>query len=350
MSDDPVLAARVLDAWGLAGSRLRPWGAGLINRTWLVEADGGHRYALQKLHPIFTARLHEDIEAVTAHLARKGVTVPRLVRTRGGALCTEGEAGLWRLLTWVDGISRDALGSPAEARAAGALLGRFHLAVADLEHAFVAARLGVHDTARHLRVLGDALVEHAGHPRHAQVAQLAAAILEAAAALPDLPVLPDRTVHGDPKISNLLFDPATGGGLCLVDLDTLSRMPLPLELGDAFRSWCNPRGEDRRDAHFDLALFAAAIDGYAAVTRGWLSEPEWRAIVPATRTICVELAARFCADALRESYFGWDPARFATRGEHNAVRAAGQLAEALALAAVADEAARIVARAYAGTA
>ncbi len=40
----------------------------------------------------------------------------------------------------------------------------------------------------------------------------------------------------------------------------------------------------------------------------------------------IELGARFCADALNESYFGWNPARFASRSEHNQVRAAGQLA------------------------
>jgi hypothetical protein len=29
-------------------------------------------------------------------------------------------------------------------------------------------------------------------------------------------------------------------------------------------------------------------------------------------------------DALEERYFGWDEARFATRGDHNAARAEGQ--------------------------
>jgi hypothetical protein len=44
------------------------------------------------------------------------------------------------------------------------------------------------------------------------------------------------------------------------------------------------------------------------------------------RTISLELAARFCADALHESYFGWNPQKFPTRGAHNLVRARGQLA------------------------
>ena len=42
--------------------------------------------------------------------------------------------------------------------------------------------------------------------------------------------------------------------------------------------------------------------------------------------------ARFCADALNETYFGWDPDKFASRSEHNQVRAASQLAVARSLA------------------
>ncbi|MCY3730798.1 MAG: hypothetical protein OXF98_05600, partial [Rhodospirillaceae bacterium] len=44
-----------------------------------------------------------------------------------------------------------------------------------------------------------------------------------------------------------------------------------------------------------------------------------------TLTVTVELAARFAADALAESYFGWDPARYATACEHNQARARSQL-------------------------
>ena len=40
--------------------------------------------------------------------------------------------------------------------------------------------------------------------------------------------------------------------------------------------------------------------------------------------VSLELGARFAADALFESYFGWDANRFPGRGEHNLVRARGQ--------------------------
>ena len=102
-------------------------------------------------------------------------------------------------------------------------------------------------------------------------------------------------------------------------------MPIMLELGDAFRSWCNPLAEDEPGAEFSLLIFRSAITGYARATQGLLSENEWRTIPAATLTIAVELAARFCADALNENYFGWDATRFRTASEHNQARTRSQI-------------------------
>ncbi|MCC7411523.1 MAG: phosphotransferase [Gammaproteobacteria bacterium] len=332
----------------MEGAQLARIGAGLINRTWLVTTAGNERFILQRLNPVFPAEVHLDIEAVTAELVRRGLCTPRLQRTVGDALYVEHDDEIYRLLTFIDGVTHEALRDARDAREAGALLGRFHRALTDLDHKFVNRRPGVHDTARHLASLRAALEEHSDHPRRARVAPLAESILAAAATLVRLPALPDRVVHGDPKISNVRFA-ADGTALCLVDLDTLGRMPLSLELGDALRSWCNPAGEDTADGDFDIALFVAAITGYAATGGEGIEEREWRAIVPATATIQIELAARFCADALRESYFGWDPRRFDSRGEHNEVRAAGQLAAARALIRQRQQAHAIVAAAFGGS-
>jgi hypothetical protein len=79
---------------------------------------------------------------------------------------------------------------------------------------------------------------------------------------------------------------------------------------------------------------------------GLVTPAEWGAIVPATETIYVELASRFCADALNESYFGWDPRRFATRSEHNQARAASQLRAARSLVEQREAAMAAVTRAF----
>ncbi|MBI2970139.1 MAG: phosphotransferase, partial [Gammaproteobacteria bacterium] len=303
---DPLRLQAVLDRYGLEAVRIDPALSGLINVTWFVMASDRMRYVLQKVNPMFPPLIHQDIDAVTVHVRKRGVAAPCLVHTADGGLFVDFDGAIWRLTAFVDGESRHALSRPAESRAAGRALAGFHRAVDDLDHAFMNVRPGVHDTERHLQRLQRALQEKSGHPRHAEVEPLGRRILSCAADLPSWKPTRERIVHGDPKISNFLFKKGADEVLCLVDVDTFGRMSLPLELGDAFRSWCNRAGEDTRGAEFCAELFQGGIEGYAGVATGWITPDEIAAIVPATRSICVELAARFCADALYEDFFAWD--------------------------------------------
>ena len=338
----------VLERFGLTGAEAAPLGHGLINHTWLMVSSGGRKRVLQRVNGIFPPAVNDDIAAVTQHLARSGLETPMLVPSRDGARWVEDE-GIWRVMTHVPGTCRNALENATQAREAGALLGRFHRALAGFEHRFAASRLGVHDTARHLDTLERALTEHTAHRDYGLIAPLGHRILEMAAALPSLPTTPDRIVHGDPKINNIIFAAESDRARCLIDLDTLGPMPLPLELGDAFRSWCNPGSEDTTDTSFSLAAFGAAVEGYASATAGFIEPEESAAMVPATLTILVELAARFCADALNESYFGWDAARFPSRSAHNRIRAEGQLREFASLLEQRTAAEGLVNQAFAAT-
>lgn len=315
----------VFRQFGIEAERPEPLGEGLINRTFLLRTADGSEFVLQRVNPIFGPEVHDDIAAVTAHVLRKGLVVPRLVPARDGALCARVDGEMWRLMNRLPGESRSTLRRPAEAEAAGEMLGRFHSALLDLNHDFRFVRTGVHDTQRHLDRLRDTLRTRHDHPRFSDVEPLGRKILDAGANLPALTSLPPRIVHGDPKINNFLFEPGTDRVLGLVDMDTLSRMPLPLELGDAFRSWCNRDGENSATAQFSADLLVAAAKGVARHSAAWMTPAEIRSIVPATLTICVELAARFCADAVCEDFFAWDERRFASHSEHSQVRAAGQL-------------------------
>jgi Ser/Thr protein kinase RdoA (MazF antagonist) len=304
---------------------MEPAPSGLINRTWYVRASRGERLVLQQLSRIFPPQINQDIDVLTRHLAAKGLITPRLVPTRSGTLWFESREAVWRVLTYIDGVSRHAIQTPIQAREAGRVLAAFHRAADDLNYTFTNVRLGVHDTLRHLNALRSALVKFANHPQHAAVHALAQRVFALAERLPTLPASPDRLVHGDPKISNIMFDRDTDRALCLIDLDTLTRMPVALELGDALRSWCNPVSEDAATAGFSRTLFQAAVEGYATAADGLLDQAESGAIPAATLTISVELAARFCADSLVERYFGWDANRYSSASAHNQARTANQL-------------------------
>ena len=331
------IPAPVLARWArFAHATPMPFGTGLINKTFLVER-GGERAVFQRLHPVFAGTVNEDIDAVTRHLEQKGLVTPRVLPADDGALFVDdAESGRpWRALSYVDGVSFDRIDAPPapapeRAHAAAALVARFHAALADLEWRYRHVRVGVHDTDKHLFALDAALERHGAHRLWADASALGAQILEAGAALPSLATLPLRNCHGDLKISNVLFARDAERALCLVDLDTLGAMIWPFEMGDALRSWCNPRGEDVDDADIDVNIFAAAMAGYAS-GGGQPSAVELQHLVDGLHTICVELAARFCADALNESYFGWDEKRFPGRGEHNLLRARGQWALARAV-------------------
>jgi Ser/Thr protein kinase RdoA (MazF antagonist) len=333
VDDEALIRERVLPhypGWTEATISLVP--GGLINRTLLLEV-GDARAILQKVSAIFSPRIHENIAAVTERLAEAGVTTPRLVATRTGAPYVAGhppEGGVWRMLTHVGGVGFDAVTNVRQARSAGLLIARFHRALEGLAHEFVGMRANVHDTPAHLRRLAEVAATRSQHRLGSEVRALAEEIATAAEALPALPALAPRICHGDLKFSNVLFadhePPASERAVCLIDLDTVGPLSLAYELGDAWRSWCNRAGEDTPEARLDLEVMRASLEGYREGLGAGLDAETRRALALGVEWVSLELAARFAADALLESYFGWDARRFPGRGEHNLVRARGQWA------------------------
>jgi Ser/Thr protein kinase RdoA (MazF antagonist) len=307
----------------------------LINRTFLVQGDlgtGPRKMVLQALHPVFGAHVHLDIEAVTQHLEARQVETPRLLRNRSGELWTiEASAAprVWRALSYIDGITVHRTADMAQLSSAAELLGRFHGALFDLEHTFVHVR-PVHDTNKHLEKLQAALrSDQARQDGDAQA--LGAQVLRQAEHVRlDYGAFARRAVHGDPKLSNLLFyadQPARAR--CMIDLDTVGSEYLAYELGDALRSWGNRAGEDTGSADFDSEALRALIMGYTRSCPSALPRAEILSALDGLETVALELASRFAADAILDCYFGWDATRFASRRAHNLVRAQGQLALSL---------------------
>ncbi|MEQ1501238.1 MAG: phosphotransferase [Myxococcota bacterium] len=335
---------------------------GLINKTWWVRGAGGTHAVLQQLNTrIFRPEVHEDIEAVTSRVAAAGLVTPRLVRTRTGGLwhvgpeagttgATGADGAVYRCLTVVGARTVHKLDGPdrqADARSAARFVARFHAAVQGLDWSFKMVRPGVHDTVAHFQRLRDAIDTYRSHRLYAEVAPLAERILGGWAPSPGAP-LPTRVLHGDLKISNVRF--VGSEAVALVDLDTFQRGTLDIELGDAMRSWCNPVAESDPDARVEVDLFEAAMVGYAEGARASglsssaMSDAEWDAVVPGIERVALELASRFAQDALAETYFGFDP-KYGGRGEHNLVRARGQVALANSVSARRDELVQAVARA-----
>lgn len=311
-----IVPERLRQAYGLA-KEAEVLGEGLTNETYLAfDARSGERRVLQAVHPVFGAAVNEDIDAITAHLESSGVRTQRLVRAGDASSVCCGDKR-WRVLTYLEGQSHGTWDNTVALRSAGTLVAQVHAALRSCDRQFASDRNG-HDTQAHFARLRERLARP--HPRADVLVPLAHSIL--GANTPMWNDLPRRIIHGDLKLSNVLFQGESA--VALVDLDTFQWSDIAIEMGDACRSWCNPLGEDVVDPLFRMDLFDAAIGGYEGEA-DWLTDGERAQLRRAPVRIALELASRFCLDAFEESYFRWDSARFESASHHNEVRARGQL-------------------------
>ena len=296
---------------------LRPIGHGLLHATYQVLTPQG-TWVLQKLHAAIPDAAVEDMQVVTAHLASYGLHVPLLVSTRDGQpVARDTVGGRWRLYPWIPGQVLEALPQAALAREAGRLVGVLHRALASLAYVPRGSLPHFHDT---LFVLAE--LQRVRGQLPAPLIPLADTMLTT---LPSLILtdMPQQLIHGDLKISNLIFDSA-GHAMGLIDFDTLLLHGRAIDLGDACRSWCNRTAEDDPQARFDMTFFEAVVLGYAEGAGRSASAAARRLYLRATRQITLELAARFLIDVVRDSYFAFDASRYPHRQAHNAARALGQ--------------------------
>ena len=331
------LVPEILAAYSINPVQVQPVETGLINRTYYVKDVNGLDFILQTVNRMFPPELNLDIDVVTRHLEKTGLMTPRLLPDKRGMIYHQKNGRIWRLFNYISGNIHQCLQQPQLAGAAGVMLGRLHAALTLLDYELLASRPNTHDTPHHTLHLKNTLESRRNHKRYGKIKPLGETILTRLEQLPPLPPVAERLVHGDPKITNFIFTDDDREVKCLVDFDTLNRMPVYLELGDALRSWCNPAGEDTSAGHFSLAHCRAALEGYTRHAGELLTRQEWLAIPPATLTIYLELAARFCADALNEDYFSWDASKFNSHSEHSETRARGQINAANSLQDQYDE-------------
>lgn len=316
---------KVTKDYGISELTVAPINNGLTNLTYLVSDQSKPRYILQRLHKAYPAQTNGDIRVVNEFLVQQGHTSSRLVPTVEGKFWQRDHHGdIWRLCTFVPGKTYSKTADPALCNSAGFALGRLHQTLNRLNHNFAPGRPILHDLDFHLRslrkALADPVLRH--HPAWTEANKLAEEIFKRAHGFADLNRLPQRISHGDPKLDNIIF----GKRPCFIDLDSMQPMSTVFDLGDAFRSWCNPQGADAPNATFDIQFFEAALDGYLKAAPDLLTSKELESLGDATECITLELAARMCVDALHESQFAWDRSRYASAWRHNIERTKSKLA------------------------
>ncbi len=306
---------------------------GHINRTLVVSLAGtGGRYVFQAINTaIFSdvPALMENIARVTTHAA---AVTPQLVPARDGRTYAHDPAGgAWRVFRFVEkGRSHQKIGDVAQAREVGRAFGDFQCTLATLPGPRLHEVLpGFHDTPRRYLALHAAIAADAAN----RVADVRAEIDFALTREAEAGVLmqlwrngeiPERVVHNDTKLNNLLLDETSGRAVCVLDLDTVMPGLAPCDFGDMVRTASCAAAEDERDLArvvADPAMLRALAEGFVEATRGLLNAAEIHHLPLAGRTITLEQGVRFLADHIAgDTYYR------VHRPGHNLDRARAQFA------------------------
>lgn len=320
------------------------WGKGHINDTWRVTVEGGSRrsqYILQRLNSQVFRRpelVMQNVARVTARLNRQegafaagSIRVPDLIPSRSGlSWLRDAGGGFWRLVPFIGGtVVLDRVSSVREAREVGRAFGEFQQRLADWDAPWLQETIpGFHDTAARYTALDRAIAEAPARVRDAAMGEIAGVLAHRhlAGRIQELQVsgaLPERVVHNDAKVGNVLFDERSGRAAWVIDLDTVIPGTLLHDFGDLVRSSVSPTDEDERDLAMvavRIPLFEALADGYLRAAGDTLTDEERRHLVVAGRIITLEQAVRFLTDFLSgDQYYN------TTRPDQNLDRARTQL-------------------------
>lgn len=313
-----VLSHFALDSSAVSCER---YGCGHINETYLVVAESGRRYILQKIsNRAFpdVAGLQENIAAVTAHLRRKNSTpgtALNLIYTKAGeSWHHQGENSDWRVYDFVENsICLQAPESPEDFYQSAIAFGTFQKQLADFPAETLHETIrNFHNTPDRYRLFREALAADV-KGRAAEVQpeiQFALSHQETGGKLMGMlrnGELPLRVTHNDTKLNNVMLDAGTRTPLCVIDLDTTMPGLSAYDFGDSIRFGAATAAEDEKD----LSRVTMSLDLFRIFTRGFLkacpglTEKERQMLPVGALTMTLECGLRFLTDYLAgDVYFG----------------------------------------------
>ena len=297
-------------------------GDGIINDTYLValtDTDIEH-FVLQRINTnVFQqpelvmqnmrAFVQHARDRLQANPFSRRWEVPDLLPAQAGQdYWRDGDGSCWRAIGYIGAAETfNTVRDSSHAREIGFGLGTFQNLVHDLPVDRLADTLeGFHITPRYLQQY-DIVRATATLPRSPEIdfclnfieqRRHGVGVLEDAKAAG---ILQQRTIHGDPKVNNILFDSATGRAVALIDLDTVKPGLIHYDVGDCLRSGCNPLGSGAPDwqaVRFEVDLCREILQGYFAAAGEFLTAADLGFLYEAIRIIPFELGLRFFSDYL----------------------------------------------------
>lgn len=328
---------------GSTAKHIEPITCGNINRTFKVTLENGERYVLQNINVnVFKKpyELMENINGVCAHIKKKAEALnedPRKVSMTfaeaedGTTVYLDPNGKYYRMCLYIDGISYQSISRPELFYSAAEAFGDFQYRLAD----YPAEKLfetipNFHNTVSRFAYFKEA-IEGCDLPERLLESKDECDFLLSREHMAHIAIdpinegkMPLRVTHNDTKLNNVLIDPDTDKGMCVIDLDTVMPGSVLYDFGDAVRFGACTSAEDEPDTSkvgFDLELFEQFTKGYIRGLGGALTDIEYDLLAEGALLMTYELCLRFLGDYLNgDTYFKINYEK------HNLVRARAQIA------------------------
>ncbi len=333
-----VLVETIAAQFNISGTfaGAEPIGGGHIHDTFVVRhsvsaglAPGGspERHILQRINAgIFRdpTSLMDNIGRICGHLQSELENARvldadrrclRVMATRSGSPIWLDEHGAyWRCFRFQERTrSVDAVESPAQAYQAARAFADFVRLLEGLAAPPLAETIPhFHDLPHRYATLQAAV----GADSHGRARSLGREIEHTAAAYESLSAelsvsghseLPERIVHNDCKINNVLLDEQTGEAMCVIDLDTVMTGTVLSDFGELVRTTAcrSPEDETRTETMaIESDLLEAIALGYRVGAQSLLTPAELEVLPLAGSVMAFENGARFLTDHLEgDVYF-----------------------------------------------
>ena len=117
--------------------------------------------------------------------------------------------------------------------------------------------------------------------------------------------LPTRVIHGDPKVSNFLFDEKTSRVNALIDVDTLMPGTILYDFGDMVRSFANLLEEDieTEQKSFNPSIYEALLKGYLSQGLEHLKQKEIDNLPISVLAVSLIQCMRFLTDYINNDEY-----------------------------------------------
>ena len=311
----------ILSEYGLNPDEaiLKPFGTGHINSTFLVTIQTtGEQFILQSINiNVFKKPeiIAQNVKYVADFLAENhpDYLFIRAIPTLSGQEMAVLDGVYWRLTHFVsNSISFDTLTEPNQAYEAALQFGRLNKLLSDFDASKLKETIpGFHDLGLRYTQFSDALDSASEDAKKRAEKEISAAlhyrfILDYFNSFKNSPEFPDRAMHHDTKISNMLFDKDSVKGICVIDLDTLMAGKFISDLGDMMRTYLCAFSENEPDISkitIRIEYFEAIVKGYLNEMGSILSPLEKELIIFSGKYLIYMQAIRFLSDYLNGNVY-----------------------------------------------